>query len=251
MSSSREVRILNSPEELFQAGAEEFVRLAGEAARDRGRFAVALSGGSTPKGMHLRLAGLPPGPMPWDRTYCFWGDERHVPIDHPDSNYRMAFETLLSKVPLRRENIFRIHSEETDAGVAAQAYEQTLKTFFALKPGELPRFDLILLGLGPDGHMASLFPGTAALQEKNRLVVSNWVEKFQTFRITLTLPVLNNARNVIFLVSGQEKAPVLRQVLEAKSEPALPSQLVQPVNGRLLWMVDRAAASGLPQLTSK
>ena len=247
MVAPREVRILDSPEDLCIAAANEFVQLANAAVGDRGKFSVALSGGSTPKGLHQRLASLPPASVPWDKICFFWGDERHVPIDSPESNYRMAVETLLSKVPVPRENIFRMHSEEPDAAAAASAYEQTLRTFFGLKPGEFPRFDLILLGTGPDGHTASLFPSTKALQEKDRLVVATWVEKFQTDRITLTLPVLNHARNVIFLVSGQDKAPVLRQVLEDASTPPLPSQLVKPVDGRLLWLADRTAASALTQ----
>lgn len=244
MTAPPEVRILDSLEDLFQAGADEFVRLAKDAVRDRGKFAVALSGGSTPRGLYQRLASLPPASLPWDKIAFFLGDERHVPIDSPESNYRMAFEALLSKVPVPRENIFRVRSEEQDADAAAQAYEQTLKTFFNLKPGEFPRFDLILLGTGPDGHTASLFPGSKGLQEKDRLVIANWVEKFQTDRITFTLPVLNHARNVIFLASGHEKAPVLRQVLEGEGA-TLPSQLVRPPDGRLLWLVDRAAASAL------
>jgi len=178
--------------------------------------------------------------------FFFWVDERHVPPDDPDSNYRMAKEALLSKVPIPPGNIFPIPAESQDAVAAADAYEQTVRKFFALPPGEFPRFDLILLGMGPDGHTASLFPETAALQEKSRLVVANWVEKLKTSRITLTLPVLNAARCVAFLVSGADKAAVLHEVLEG-SAPAekYPSKLVQPTNGKLIWFLDRAAASQL------
>jgi len=245
MVAPREVRILDSPEDLFRTAVDEFVRLATDAVRDRGKFSVALSGGSTPKTLYQRLAVLPAGTVPWDKTYFFWGDERHVPVDHPDSNYRMAFEALLSKVPVPRENIFRVHSEAADANAAAHAYEQTIRSFFQLKAGEFPRFDLILLGTGPDGHTASLFPGSAGLEEKNRLAIANWVEKFQTERLTFTMPVLNHARNVIFLASGHEKAAVLKQILEEDVTPPLPSQLVRPADGRLLWLVDRAAAAAL------
>src|SRR5271166_3507679 len=150
--------------------------------------------------------------LPWDQMFFFWGDERHVPPDDPDSNYRMAKETLLSKVPIPPDNIFRIPAENPDASAAAEAYEQALRKFFAVAPGELPRFDLILLGMGPDGHAASLFPETSALEEKSRLVVANWVEKLKTSRITLTLPVLNSARCVAFLVSGADKAAALHEV---------------------------------------
>ena len=156
----------------------------------------------------------------------------------------MANEALLSKVSLRPENIFRIHAEEKDAAAAAQQYELTLKDFFHLSPGEFPRFDLIFLGVGPDGHTASLFPGTAALNEAKRLVVSNWVAKFNTDRITFTFPVLNAAAYVIFLLSGADKAATLQEVLENKAAD-LPSQKVDPVNGKLVWVVDEPAARTL------
>ena len=159
---------------------------------------------------------------------------------------RMAEETLLSRVPVAPANVFRIPAENPDAGAAAAAYEQMLRKFFALQAGAFPRFDLILLGMGPDGHAASLFPGTAALKEKSRLVVANWVEKFKTFRITLTLPVLNAAHCVVFLVSGTEKAAALHEVLQTDAPgEQYPSKLVRPTDGRLIWLVDRAAASGL------
>jgi 6-phosphogluconolactonase len=182
----------------------------------------------------------------WAQMFFFWGDERHVPPDDPDSNYRMAQETLLSKAPIPAANVFRIPGESPDAAAAAKSYELTLKKFFALKPAELPRFDLILLGMGPDGHTASLFPETAGLREKSRLVIANWVEKLKTQRITLTLPVLNASRCAAFLVSGIDKAPVLREVLEG-NEPGekYPSKLVQPGEGTVIWFVDRAAASEL------
>jgi 6-phosphogluconolactonase len=167
-----------------------------------------------------------------------------VPPDNAESNYRMANEALLSKVPVRAENVFRIHSEEKDAAAAAQQYEQAISTFFHLSPGQFPRFDLILLGVGPDGHSASLFPGTVALNETHRLVVANWVPKFNTDRITFTFPVLDAAACVTFLASGADKAPILHEVLE-NSAADLPSQRVRPTNGKLIWLVDEAAASGL------
>jgi 6-phosphogluconolactonase len=155
-------------------------------------------------------------------------------------------ETLLSKVPIPAANIFRVASENPDAAAAADAYEQTLRRFFSVKAGEFPRFDLILLGMGPDGHTASLFPESAALRERSRLVVANWVEKMKTFRITLTLPVLNAARCVSFLVSGVDKARVLHEVLEGDGQgEKYPSKLVHPDDGKLIWFVDRGAASEL------
>jgi 6-phosphogluconolactonase len=243
MPSESEIRILKSSPELFRAAAAEFARVAADAVRARGRFCVALSGGSTPKGLYTLLA-TGTIPIPWGNIYFFWGDDRHVPPTDPESNYRMVYEAMLSKVPVPPENVFRILSEEKDADVAARQYEQTLSKFFRLNAGDFPRFDLVLLGLGPDGHTASLFPGSAALQEKKRLVVANWVEKFKTDRITLTLPVLNNAAAVMFLVSGEEKAGILREVLEGKGH-LLPSQMVHPSDGKLIWLLDQPAASRL------
>jgi 6-phosphogluconolactonase len=160
----------------------------------------------------------------------------------------MAEETLLSKIPVPPANIFRIPAENPDASAVAESYEQTLRKFFALAPGEFPRFDFILLGMGPDGHTASLFPETAALQEKTRLVVANSVEKLHTSRITLTLPVLNAARCVAFLVSGADKAVMLHEVLEGQAPgERYPSKLVRPSDGKLIWFVDRAAASQLSE----
>ncbi|MFZ0135946.1 MAG: 6-phosphogluconolactonase [Candidatus Sulfotelmatobacter sp.] len=246
MSALVELRRLTTPQDLFQAAAEEVLRAATHAVAERGRFTIALSGGSTPKNMYTLIAANADATLPWDRMFFFFGDERHVPPDDPESNYRMANESLLAKVPVPPANIFRIPAENPDADAAAAIYEETLRKFFASAPGEFPRFDLILLGIGPDGHTASLFPETAALQEKTRLVVANWVEKLNTSRITLTLPVLNHARCVAFLVSGIDKAAALHEVLEGKAPgEKYPSKLVQPSEGKLIWFVDRAAASQL------
>lgn len=246
MNSSVEIRTLTTPQELFAAAAEEVVRTANEAVAQRARFTIVLSGGSTPKSLYNLLATNARTALPWDRMFFFWGDERHVPPTDPDSNYGMADETLLSKIPVPAGNVFRIKAENPDAAAVAEAYEQTILKFFQLKSGEVPNFDLILLGMGPDGHTASLFPGTTALQEKSRLVVANWVEKMKTHRITLTLPVLNAARCVTFLVSGTDKASVLRAVLEEDvPEEQYPSKLVRPAAGKLIWLLDRAAASQL------
>ena len=241
MLNEADIRILNTPQELFQAAAAEFIALASTAIRDHEKFSVALSGGSTPKSLYSVLAKAT---LSWEKIFFFWSDERHVPPDHPDSNYRMAKEALLSKVPVPPENIFRVRAEEKDANVVARDYEEALRSFFRLRPGEFPRFDLILLGLGPDGHTASLFPNTPALNETKRLVVANWVEKFKTNRITFTYPVLNYAACVIFLVSGGDKSEIVREVLENPGAD-LPSQKVHPANGRLLWLLDKDAASKL------
>jgi 6-phosphogluconolactonase len=246
VSSPVEVRRLTTPQDLFQAAAEEVIRSATDAVAKRGRFTIALSGGSTPRNLYTLIAANASATLPWDKMFFFWGDERHVPPDSPDSNYRMAKESLLSKVPIPPANIFPVPAENPDAAQVAEVYEQTLRKFFAVAPGEFPRFDLILLGMGPDGHTASLFPETAALQEKSRLVVANWVEKLGGSRITFTLPLLNSARCVTFLVSGTDKAAALHEVLEGNA-PAekYPSRLVQPSDGKLIWFVDRAAASEL------
>lgn len=243
MALKPEIRILNTPAELFQAAATEFAALAVQAVQSNGRFTVALSGGSTPKSLYALLASGSVPNIPWDKIFFFFGDERFVPPDHPDSNYRMARETgLFSKVP--EDHVFRLHAEEKDPETAALEYEQTLRKFFGLQPGQFPRFDLVFLGLGPDGHTASLFPGTAALNETSRLVVANWVEKFRTYRLTLTLPVLDHAASVVFLVSGADKASIVHEVLQNENAN-LPSQKVRPVDGRLLWLLDGAAASDL------
>jgi 6-phosphogluconolactonase len=241
-----ETRTLTTPQELFAAAAEEVVRAANEAVAQRGRFTIALAGGSTPKSLYNLLATNARTALPWDRMFFFWGDERHVPPTDPDSNYRMADETMLAKIPVAAANVFRMKTENPDAAAVAEDYEQTLRKFFQPEPGQVPGFDLILLGMGPDGHTASLFPGTAALQEKSRLVLANWVEKMKTYRITLTLPVLNAARCVIFLVSGTDKAAALHAVLE-EDVPGeqYPAKLVRPRQGKLIWLVDRAAASTL------
>jgi 6-phosphogluconolactonase len=246
VSSAVEIRTLTTPQELFAAAAEEVMRATEDAVAQRGRFTIALSGGSTPRNLFNLLATNARTALPWERMFFFWGDERHVPPTDPDSNYKMADEALLSKVPVPAGNVFRIAAENPDAAAAAQAYELTLQKFFALAPGQFPVFDLILLGMGPDGHAASLFPGSAGLQEKSRLVIANWVEKFKTSRITLTLPVLNAARCVTFLVSGTDKAPALHAVLEGDAPgEQYPSKLIRPTDGKLIWLVDRAAASEL------
>jgi len=248
VTTSTEIRILTTPQELFSAAADEVIHAATESVAARGRFTLALSGGSTPKSLFNLLATNARTTLPWDKMFFFWGDERHVPPTDPDSNYRMADEAMLSKIPVKPENIFRIAAENPDAAAAADAYEKTLQKFFALEPGQLPRFDLILLGMGPDGHTASLFPGSAGLQEHSRLVIANWVEKFKTTRLSFTYPALNAAARVAFLISGIDKAPALHAVLESDAPgDQYPAKLVHPTNGKLIWLLDRAAAS---QLTS-
>jgi len=241
---TRHVIVHDSLADLQRAGADLIFHEAREAAKARGRFTIALSGGTTPRGLYERLAGDGPwrSGFPWAGTHVFWGDERHVPRDHPDSNARMAIEALLSKVPIPPEAIHPIAGEEPNAGRAAELYETTLRTRFGVTQG-VPRFDLVLLGMGSDGHTASLFPGTEALQEERRLVVANWVGKLFTERITMTPSVLNEAELVIFLIAGADKALPLKGVLEGPYEPQqLPAQMVRPHHGRLVYLLDRAAA---------
>jgi 6-phosphogluconolactonase len=251
MSGSRgRVVVVDDADALAREAAAGFVRRAREAVAARGRFTVALSGGSTPKRLYALLAD-PAAPfradMPWDKTHLFWGDERHVPPEDPQSNYGMVRAELLSKVAIPASNGHRIEAELPDAAEAARRYDAELTRAFALAPGEFPRFDWMLLGIGPEGHTASLFPGSTALGEREHSVVSNWVEKFDTFRITMTLPVFSRAAAVAFLVAGADKAEIVRAALDPAGPPdAYPCQLIQPDSGELLWLLDRAAASGLP-----
>ena len=229
---------------LFRSAAEEFISVGRSAIGAQGRFTVALSGGSTPKALYSLLA-TNYATFPWNRVFLFFGDERHVPPTDPESNYRMVNEALLTKITIPSENVFRVSGENPDALAAAADYEAQVRRFFALKPSEFPRFDLILLGVGPDGHTASLFPDSEALEEKTRLVVANWVAKFNTHRITFTFPVLNHANEVMFMATGADKANMLHQILEGKNTPPLPSQRVLPSEGKLLWLLDEAAAAKL------
>ena len=249
----REIRIFSDLTALSKRAAQEFVQAATSAVTEKGSFTVALTGGSTPKTLYSLLvndAALR-AQLPWDKMLLFFGDERNVGPDHPDSNFRMANEAMISKAPLRPDQIKRIKGEYRDTERAAQEYEQALRASFKLSEAGLdqpqfPRFDLILLGMGDEGHTASLFPGTKALHETKRIVVRNWVGKLYTERITLTAPAINNAASVIIMVAGAGKALALKAVLEGPCEPEqLPAQMIQPSNGKLLWLVDASAAGML------
>jgi len=231
------VHVYESPEELAGAAAREFAAKAEEAIEERGRFAVVLAGGSTPKAMYGILARDYADRIDWSRVHVFFGDERTVPPDHEDSNYRMARETLLEHILVG--SVHRIQCE-LPPDEAAAAHEEELRDFFGEE--EPPRFDLILLGLGSDGHTASLFPATSALEVHDRWVVANPVPKLDTTRITLTVPVINAARSVVFLVAGEDKAGALKEILEGDADPReYPARLIQPP-GEPDWMLDRAAA---------
>jgi len=243
-----EVKIVPDNPMLARVAAQEFHRLAEAGIQERGRFSVALSGGNTPRAIYSLLADEYKQ-LPWDRIHVFFGDERTVPPDHPDSNFRMANEALLSHVAIPPENVHRIRAE-LDPDAAAKDYERRLREFFQPANDAWPRFDLIMLGLGEDGHTASLFPGSTALLDSSRWVTSTWVQRMKTYRITLTYPVLNHAAEIEFLVSGSGKAEILRDVLGPPASPPFPAQKVSPENGRLLWLLDHDAAALLPAAPS-
>ena len=246
--TNRNVELFANGMEIAQRAADEVVRIASEAAAARGAFTIALSGGSTPKALYKLLAENPAlrNSLPWDKMKVFFGDERHVGPGHTDSNFQMASDSILSRVPLQPKQIHRIKGEYPDTAQAAVEYQATIQREFGLKAGEFPRFDLLLLGMGSEGHTLSLFPGTKALHETERIVTRNWVGKLYTERITLTAPAANNAANIIFMIAGADKAYALKAVLEGPHEPEqLPAQMIQPSNGKLLWLVDQAAGSML------
>ncbi len=241
--NKRDVIICRNTDDLAQRAATEVVKLAQLSVRDKKRFAVALSGGSTPRALYSLLAAPEYGQkIFWPHVHLFWGDERCVPPDHGDSNYRMVRESLLSKIQIPEANIHRMAGEK-EPRVAAAEYEEKLKEFFQLAPGAFPRFDLILLGMGEDGHTASLFPGSDALKETKRLVVATYVEKLNAHRLTLTLPVLNHGAAVLFLITGGGKAAVVKEILRDGGEPShFPAAQVRPPDGRLLWLLTEDAA---------
>jgi 6-phosphogluconolactonase len=244
-----DIRVFPDSAGLAQAAAERVVSLAAEAISARGRFSIGLSGGSTPRALYALLASDGMARIDWRHVHLFWSDERCVAPDHSQSNYRMARETLLDRIALPDGNVHRMRGE-IDPSQAAAAYEQELHAFFREPAGQQrlpqPRFDLLLLGMGNDGHTASLFPGTPALREHLRWVVENRVEKLDAWRITLTPVAINAAAAVVFLVTGEDKAVTLRAVLKGPRQPEkYPAQLVHPDHGDLTWMVDAAAAAQL------
>ena len=245
---AREVVVLPDPAAITRRAAEEFLKSVTEAVAQKNSFTVSLAGGSTPKSLYAMLSDDPScsARIPWGKIHFFFGDERHAPPDSPESNFRMANETLFSKGLVKPEQITRIKGEYADTEKAALEYEQALRAYFKLRDGEYPRFDLVLLGMGDEGHTLSLFPGTRALHATNRIVVRNWIGKLFTERVTLTAPAANQANRIIFCVTRADKALALKAVLEGPYEPEqLPAQFIQPVNGSLLWLVDQAAGSML------
>jgi len=242
--------VVANKDDLIYAACELITAAAIISIGRRGFFRVALAGGSTPRPVYEALAS--DRDINWARWQIFWSDERTVPMDHPESNYRMVDEALLSKLDRSPGMILRVMGE-ADPLAAAAGYEETIRALVPDNPnagtGDIPRFDLIILGIGGDGHTASLFPHTTALHETERLVVANHVPKLETTRLTFTAPLINAARRVLFLVSGEGKAETLRQVLTGPQQPEeLPSQLIHPTAGNLLWLVDEAAYSAIEQI---
>jgi len=237
------IEIYPNPEELSKAAVQLFVDVARQSVKERGRFTAALSGGGSPQRMYEMLASEPfKSRVPWDEAFIFWGDERFVPSDDPENNARMTREKLLDHVPLPSDHIFPIPTSGKPKA-AATTYASTLSSFFG-NSNDFPRFDFMLLGLGENGHTASLFPETDVLQEQNKLVDSVFIEEKDQYRITLTYPVINSARNIVFLVHGSSKSSVLQKILEGKYEPnELPAQLIKPSSSELFWLIDENAAA--------
>lgn len=246
-----EVRRFADAKEVATDAAERFVEIAAEASITRGRFTVALAGGSTPRLLYQLLAAPPfRARVDWARAEVFFGDERCVPPDHPDSNFRMCRESLLDHVPILAERIHRMRGEQSDRQRAARLYQEEMAAAFGVGPDRAPpRLDLILLGLGADGHTASLFPHTDPLREGERWVVTNIAPVQPTFRLTLTAPVFERAENILFLVVGADKARALADVLEGTLDAdRLPAQLIRPSGATVLWLIDAAAGSLLTNL---
>ena len=243
-----EIEVFADTTQLIRAEAERIAMLASEAIEARGRFLMCLSGGHTPKPLYELLASPPYAEwLDWTRIHLFWGDERCVPPNHPDSNYRMTREALISRVPIRPENVHRIRGED-EPDEAADEYERVLHDFFGPEDVPLRSFDLALLGMGPDGHTASIFPGTPATREERRWAMPVHVERLRnSWRVTLLPIVLNAAADVTFLVAGRDKAPRIRELLgeDRERRSFLPAGLVKPKSGTLHWMLDAAAVAEL------
>jgi 6-phosphogluconolactonase len=249
MTRSAEIRIFDDSEHLIWAAATRFEELARIKAIEKKPFTAALSGGCTPQPLY-ELLGSPTfqGRVRWQNVQLFQVDERCVPPDDPESNYGMIRRAMLESLPLPEGNFHRMAADRPDRDQAARDYAEDLRRVFEPLGGELPRLEWVLLGMGPEGHTASLFPGSAALEERTAWVVPNYVVKLDSFRLTLTLPVLNAASHVIFMVMGEEKASTLREVLEGP-EGQFPAQCIQPKQGRVSWFLDRAAAQLLSPAT--
>lgn len=239
------IRIAQNPEAVAEAACGWVVDLILAAIKRHDRCIIAASGGSTPKRLYQMLAELPPGKIPWGKVHLIWGDERNVPLDHPDSNFGMVREALLNPLGKRGPNVYPVPIDPSNPTKAAEYYEATVRALLHTPDHDEP-LDLVLLGLGDDSHTASLFPNTQALTEKNRWVLSNWVEKLQSHRITLTPPMINAAAHVAFLVCGSSKKPALQNIWHGAYQPSqYPAQIIAPKCGELWWFVDAPSIEGL------
>jgi 6-phosphogluconolactonase len=248
-STRPHIRVFHDPETLSRAAAEFFVSLSKKTIALQGRFIVALSGGSTPRRLYALLGSLPfCENVDWNQVHLFWVDERCVPADHQESNFKHAVDAFIAKAAIPAANIHRIRGEE-GPDQAAQKYEQDIRSFFG--PTALPVFDLIILGVGEDGHTASLFPGTAALREKTRLAAPVYLDPQKLSRVTLTLLALNHAIQVLFLASGRTKSEVVHEIVENENRKQYPAGLVHPVRGSIDWFIDNEAAALLTDQTKK
>lgn len=242
------VKVCRDKDALTRAAARQFVDWAWQSIARDGKFSVALSGGQTPLGMYALLATKEyRAQVDWPRVHLFWGDERTVPPDHPESNYGAVRRELLLNVPIPPANVHRMEAESANIGRAAHEYEEVLRRNLDLDDRGFPRFHLILLGMGVEGHTASLFPGSRTLLHTSRWVSTPMVAKLGARRMTLTLPVLNAAERILFLITGSDKAELLKQVIEGTTEPPVPTQLVEPRKGERYFLLDEAAAAMLPR----
>ena len=244
MNKGFELAVARDLEDLGRKGADLFAQIVCDAAQSKDRVAVALAGGNTPRRLYEHLAkGETLRAIPWRRVHLFWGDERCVPPDDPESNYRTAHDSFISRVSIPTENVHRMPGENPDPSAAAEDYEASLHRFFISSVQEWPRFDLVLLGIGTDGHTASLFPASPVLSENRSWVAAPYIKKLKAHRLTLTLPVLNHAAQLLFLVSGSEKAAVMKEILPDERQPVhLPFQMIRPHRGNRTFLLDQEAA---------
>jgi 6-phosphogluconolactonase len=237
------VRVFDRKDDISSFIIETWRKISQEAIKRKGGFSAALSGGKTPIDLYHKLSGVKEM-LPWEKTYLFLVDERFVPLEHRDSNYRMLKETLLDHIPIPQGNIHPIPTDRSTPRTSAMAYEEDLKKFFRLLENQIPEFDFLLLGLGEDGHTASLFPGTPVLDDTIHLAAPVLMDEIRHSRITLTLPVINNAKHILFLVTGKNKAPMLREIIE-EEDASLPASMVHPNKGKLIFVIDREGSSQL------
>jgi 6-phosphogluconolactonase len=238
----KNIQVYPDPASLAESAARQFIELAKDAIERKGTFSASLAGGSTPKATYELLASREfASQLDWSKVQIFWGDERCVPPNHPDSNFRMAYEALIKNVPIPGENVHRMPGELKPLE-AANKYDTELRT----QLGDHPQLDLVQLGMGDDGHTASLFPGTKPISETTMLVAANFVQKLKSWRITLTPVMINQASHIVFIVSGSNKAETLREVIQGAYRPDVyPSQIIHPIAGNLTWLIDEAAGQYL------